>query len=226
MKLLKFKNMAMIGAMSIAGVGLIGVGAHATFTQNTTSSQTVAAGNLSVVLSASGASGNGTTTIGLPNVTNVGSSFMSTPDLITITNNGSLTANEINLQVTNSGSSALNSEMYLCLYSDHAIVFNGLVSADEALGNMAVGGSVAPAGTDSYTAVFYAGNEPTGCGNVAGYQYGTVDDVGSAPLTTYPVPAAAPDAGSPVGNSNLATTLQPDSESGTDTVSVTVTYSA
>ena len=224
--------MAILGGLCVAALALIGAGAAAQWTTQTTSSQTITAGNLSVVLSSPNAiSGQNTTDLTLPNIGPVGSSFISTPQLITITNNGSLTANEINLKVTdspgNSAGSALASEMYLCLYSDSNIVFNGLLSTDEALGNTAVGGTVLPnGGTDTYTAVFYAGNEPTGCGNVSGYQYGTLDAAPGTSLTPYPVTASQPDAGSPVGNSNLASPLNSDAEGGTDTVSVTLTYSA
>ena len=228
---MKLRTVAMTGVMSLAGLGLVGAGAHAAFTATTTSNQTISAGTLGVVLSSPGATGNGTATISLPSVANAGSTFISPAQLITITNNGSLTANEINLKVTdapgNSAGSALATEMYLCLYSDSNIVFNGLLSADEALGNMAVGGTVLPnGGTDTYIAVFYAGNEPTGCGNVSGYQYGTLDAAPGTSLTPYPVTAAQPHAGTPVGNSNLAPALNSDAEGGTDTVSVTVTYSA
>jgi hypothetical protein len=40
------------------------------------------------------------------------------------------------------------------------------------------------------------------------------------------VTAAQPHAGTPVGNSNLAPALNSDAEGGSDTVSVTLTYSA
>ena len=222
---MKIRTVALTGVLSLAGLGLVGVGAHAVFTTSTASSQTIAAGTLSVVLSSPTAtSGNNTPTLTLPSVTNVGSSFKSPAQLITIINNGSVNANEINLQVTDSGSSALRAEMYMCLYSDSTILFNGTVAADEALGNMAVTGSVPVGGTDSYQAVFYAGDEDTGCGNVSGYQYGTVDATDGA-LTTWPVGATAPDAGTPVGYSNLAGTLNPDAQGGTDTVTITLSYS-
>jgi predicted ribosomally synthesized peptide with SipW-like signal peptide len=228
---MKLRTVALTAVMSLAGLSLVGAGAHAVFTQNTTSQQTISAGTLAVVLSSPGATGNGTPTISLPSFTDAGSTFISPAQLITITNNGTLTANEINLQVTdtpgNSAGSALASEMYLCLYSDANIVFNGLLSADEALGNMAVGGTVLPnGGTDTYTAVFYAGDAYTGCGNVSGYQYGTLDAAPGTSLTPYPVTSAQPDAGSPVGYSSSAGTLQNDAQGGTDTVSITLTYSA
>ena len=225
----KFRTIAMAGALGVSALGLIGVGAHATFTQNTVSSQTISAGTLAVVVSSPDAPGCLTaaancTTLTLTPVTNVGSTFLATPELITITNTGSVTANEIKLQVTDSGSSALQHEMYMCLYSDSYITFNGTVAADEALGDMNWVGTIAPTATDSYTAAFYAGDEDTGCGNVVGYQYGTVDEVGGGnPLTPYPVGPTA-NAGSPQGWSNLAGTLQNDAEGGSDTVSITVSY--
>jgi predicted ribosomally synthesized peptide with SipW-like signal peptide len=61
---MKLKTMAMTGVMSLAGLGLIGAGAHATFTQNTTSQQQITAGTPQVVLSSADAS-NGCTTIAI-----------------------------------------------------------------------------------------------------------------------------------------------------------------
>jgi hypothetical protein len=229
---MKLRTVALAGVMSLAGLSLIGAGAHAVFTTDTTSAQTISAGNLSLVLNGPvGTSwpGNGTPNMTLPSVGPVGSSFISPAQVITITNNGSLTASEINLQVTdspgNSDGTALAKEMSMCVYSDSYVLFNGPLAADEMLGNMAIVGTIAPGATDTYQAVFYAGDEPTGCGNVSGYQWATADAT-SGPYTTYPVGASAPDAGSPVGYSNLAGTLQDDAEGGTDTVSVTITYSA
>ena len=228
---MKLKAVALTGVMSLAGLGLVGAGAHAVFTTSTSSAQTISAGMLGVVLNGpAGTSwpGSGTPNMTLPSVGPVGSSFISPAQLITITNDGSLTANEINLKVTdvpgNSAGSALASEMSLCLYSDNTVVFNGLLPADEALGDMQVAGTVLVGGTDTYTAVFYAGNEATGCGNVSGYQNGA-EDAGSNGLTPYPVTGTFTDDGTPTGTSN-AQTLNTDSEGGSDTVSVTVTYSA
>jgi len=224
---MKFKSIAMTGMMSLAGLGLIGAGAHAAFTTTTTSNQTVTAGTLGLTLSASGATGNGSVgnPLVLPAVGNVGSSFVSTPELITITNTGSLAASEINLQVTDSATlannnvtnSALANEMYACFYSDGSLVFNGLLSAVEGLGNMAVGGSVPVGGTDTYQVVFYAGSVDTGCGNV-----------GLSPASPYIYPPVAFPV--QVGGIDVLSTdavaLNSDAEGGSDTVSVTMTYSA
>jgi hypothetical protein len=210
--------MAILGGLCVAALALIGAGAAAQWTTQTTSSQTITAGNLSVVLSSPNAiGGQNTTDLTLPNIGPVGSSFISTPQLITITNNGTVTANEINLQVKdisgNTPGSALASEMSMCFYSDGTVVFNGLMSADEGLGNMPVGGSIAPTATDTYTVVFYAGNEDTGCGNLSGYIY---------PAVHFPVQAGSP----PTDVISNAPELGTDAENGVDTVNVTLTYSS
>jgi hypothetical protein len=233
---MKLRTMAVLGGLGVAAIALIGAGASATFTANTTSTQSISAGTLSLVLTANNvASGYDTPSITFAPLTNVPSTFISPAELITITNNGSVTANEINLQVTdtagNPAGANLASEMSMCIYSDGSILFNGTLKADESLGNMAVGGTIAPSGTDTYTAVFYAGNEATGCGNVSGYQYGTSDDNanlglgGPGPLTTYPLPSNAPAAGTPTAGTSNAGTLNGDSEGGADSVTVTVSYS-
>jgi hypothetical protein len=204
MKLFKIKGIAMMGALSIAGVGLIGVGAHATFVAQTQSSQSVTAGNIAITLASTdaGASGSGTPTLTLPAVTNVASSFMSTPELITINNSGSLPANEIQMQATNSGSSAVASEMSMCLYSDGYVTYNGTIANFVAAGQFGWVGPVPAGGSDTYWVVFYAGSQATGCGNTTGIQN-----------VAYPV----------AGNSN-AGTLQNDSEGGSADVTITIIY--
>jgi hypothetical protein len=106
MKLSKFKNMAMIGAMSIAGVGLVGVGAHATFSTATTSSQQITTGTPGVALTAPGATltgvgsdctntGEACGNITLAPVGPTGSSFTSGDQLITISNIGNIPLTEL-----------------------------------------------------------------------------------------------------------------------------------
>ena len=83
---------------------------------------------------------------------------------------------------------------------------------------MAVGGTIAPSGTDTYTAEFYAGNEATGCGNVSGYQsMATSDDNANLGLggLTGPVegeayqhlPSTQPAAGPPTAGTSNAGAL-------------------
>ena len=47
---MKLRTIGMTGVMSLAGLGLVGAGAHAVFTQNTTSRQTITAGTMHVTL--------------------------------------------------------------------------------------------------------------------------------------------------------------------------------
>jgi hypothetical protein len=123
--------------------------------------------HLSVVLSASGASGNGTPDIVLGSLNPVGSSFMSAPTLITITNNGSMTATEVALQLSDHHTNTtFENETWACLYHDGGVVFNEPLTIAEGYGQSAIGHlELAPGAADSYTAVYYAGpKEDTGCG--------------------------------------------------------------
>ncbi len=204
MKFLKIKNLAMVGALSVAGIGLVGVGAHATFTAQTQSSQSITAGNINITLASTdaGATGSGTPTLTLPSISNVASSFMSTPELITINNSGSLSANEIQMQATNSGSSSVANDMSVCLYSDGEVTYNGTIQGFVNEGQFGWVGSVPAGGSDTYWVVFYAGSQLTGCGNTIGLQN-----------TAYPV----------AGDSN-AGTLQNSDEGGSADLTITVNY--
>src|ERR1035438_5379345 len=110
MKLFSIKNLAMTGALSVAGLGLIGVGAHAVFTQNTTSQQTITAGTMNVTVHSDGAnsvvSGDNTAALTLnPISTYEGSSFAEVYHVI-MTNNGNIPVSEVSFQLgaTNDGS--------------------------------------------------------------------------------------------------------------------------
>src|SRR5487761_1277322 len=102
---MKLRTIAVVGGLGVAGLALIGAGAAATFTQNTTSSQKITAGTMNVVLSADGAAGNNTPSITLADLGPVNSSF-ETATQITIHNNGNLTVNEINLQLSDTNTNA------------------------------------------------------------------------------------------------------------------------
>jgi len=228
---MKLRTIAMAGVLGIAGLGLIGSGADAVFTAQTTSHQTITAGNLSVVLSATedpNATGNGT-----PNLTPGSrgptlSSFMTAPELITITNNGNIPATEVALKLSDTNNNAtLQGEMWACLYSDGSsgggVFLNEPLTTVEGYGQAAIGHLVlAPGATDTYTVVYYAGpTEATGCGGVyTGYQavpyggypgayYSAITYTGPAPVFG-PNPAAA-------SLTNLA-------ENGSVTPIVTVSY--
>ena len=206
MKLFKFKNMAMMGALSLAGVGLIGVGAHATFTQNTNSSQAISTGTLHVTLSGAGTLSNSNETLTLPASGNNGSTFTTGYNLVTMTNVGTLPAGEITSTVAVSGGSGLAAEAYACEISFAGpnqtlpvVIYNGTLSGLVGLTNIT--GTIAVSGTDGYSMEVYAGNISTSCGTVT-------------------TPGATPVAG-PSG----APSLLDNSEGETITVSNTIGYS-
>jgi predicted ribosomally synthesized peptide with SipW-like signal peptide len=173
---MKLRTVAMTGMMSLAGLGLVGAGAHAAFTATTTSSQPITAGTLSLVLQAtnpggSQVSGYNTNSITFAPQAPVSSSFVTAPQLITIYNNGNVTATEISMQLTdpnkvaNGASAALDSQTWVCMYSDGELAFNEPMTTVEGYGSVVIGAqTIAPLATDSYTVVFYAGSADGGCG--------------------------------------------------------------
>src|ERR1035438_941934 len=200
---MKLRTMAVLGGLGVASIALIGVGAAATFTTSTTSSQSITAGTLSVVLYAAGATGNGTSSIALASVGTVGSTFATTPVEVQVYNNGDITASEISLKVTDwNNNSTLQSGVWACMVSGWAsstpwVMFNEPLSTIESYGSAALAGQgipvsatgadIAPGDSDYYTLQFYAGpTAATQCGS-------TVDWWGPAP--NYPAgttnPAAA-----------------------------------
>ena len=187
MKLFSLKNMAMTGAMSIAGLGLVGMGTHAVFTQNTTSSQTITAGTMNVTLSSATASaGNGTATLMLATASAEGSSFVETGN-VHVTNSGNIPVSEVALAMSDqNNNTALQGGVWACFYSDGEVLVNEPLTTIEGYGPGVVGGSIAAGGTDSYTVVIYAGSADGGCGaafsGFSGGQYSTNEPyVGSAP---------------------------------------------
>jgi hypothetical protein len=163
---MKFRGISTAGMAIIASLLLIGSVAYAC-SGPADGDPRIDSSYLSVVLSASGASGNGTPNIVLGSLGPVGSSFMSAPTLITITNNGTMTATEVALQLSDHHTNTtFENETWACLYHDGGVVFNEPLTIAEGYGRSAIGHlDLAPGATDSYTAVYYAGpKEDTGCG--------------------------------------------------------------
>ena len=182
MKLFSIRNLAMTGALSVAGLGLVGMGAHAVFTQNTTSQQTIQAGSMNVTLHADGA----TTLYGTDNTANVilaptnsdeGSSFAEVYH-VTMTNNSNIPVSEVSFQLgaTNDNSPAswtMQAGLWACLYAgsgamngnEGEIYFNSPLNTAI---NWGAGASkfltLAKGATDDYTLVIYAGPSDNGCG--------------------------------------------------------------
>jgi predicted ribosomally synthesized peptide with SipW-like signal peptide len=180
---MRFKTIAMTGVLSLAGLGLIGAGAHAVFSQNTSSAQTITAGTLNVVVSAPGATeasnsadvctsaANDCTAITLPPTNAYESSSFLETYTVTITNTSNIPVNEIAYTLTdpnalaNAASLAFDQEAWVCLYSDGYIYANEPMGVVEAYGQTAEIDTLAPLSTDSYSLVVYAGPiESTGCG--------------------------------------------------------------
>jgi hypothetical protein len=200
---MKLKTMAMTGVMSLAGLGLVGAGAHAVFTTSTTSAQTITAGNMSVAESAPSATCTGwdaydsCTTLSLAAFGPANSNFVSGPTTVTFTNEGTVTPYEVSVAFgdtvgATTADTTLASEVYACITSDGAILENGLLSSLVgysfrwyALPN--TGGT-----TDEDTFTYYSGSGATECGGEA---------VGATPLST---PASNPAAVTAGGLTNLA----------------------
>jgi hypothetical protein len=159
--------------LSLAGLGLIGVGAHAAWTTQTTSAQTFTSAGMSVILNGpAGSVGDGTASLTLPPISVNSSSFTTGDQLVTSTNNGTIPAYEDSFTVSSSYTGpGLYSEMYVCITSTGIGVpsgyvwvgYNGPLSGVSTIGT---GGSELPVGaTDNLIFNFYAGTEMTNCGS-------------------------------------------------------------
>jgi hypothetical protein len=213
---MKLRTMAVLGGLGVAALALIGAGASATFSTQTTSSQSITAGTLSVVLYAGGATGNGTPSITLPNTAPVGSTFATSPTLIQIYNNGNITATEISMQLTDTNNNGtLEGETWACMYSDQELAYNEPLTTVEGYGSVAIGPqTLAPGASDYYTLVFYAGAVDTGCG-------ATFTGIVSGVYTSYePYVGSAPT----LGDNPSAASLTSPAEGGTLIPAFTVTY--
>jgi hypothetical protein len=226
---MKLKAVALTGVMSLAGLGLVGAGAHAVFTTSTSSAQTITAGTLSLVLQAtnpnpdaSQVAGYNTNSITFAPQAPVASSFVTAPQLITIYNNGNVTATEISMKLTdpynvaNAASLALDSQTWVCMYSDGELAFNEPMTTVEGYGSVVVGAqTIAPQATDSYTVVFYAGSADGGCGptftGISGNTYANFEGYSGTPA---------------LGTNTAADSLTSTAEDGTITPTFTVSYSA
>ncbi len=251
---MRLRAIALVAVTSIAGLGLVGAGAHASLETGKSSPSTfsttvaprcddgrnskdrcdddsgwppIAVQNLSVVLSANGATGNGTSNLTLSSLGPTGSSFMTTPTLITITNNGNMTATGVALQLTDhNNNTTLKDELWVCLHSNGGIFFNnGGISFNERLtmvegyGQVAIGNlALAPGATSSYTIVYYAGtSENTGCGNAfTGYHALVGGGYFGKYSTSEPYPSGT--------TNSAATSLTNPAEGESITPTVTVSY--
>jgi len=226
---MKLRTVAMTGVMSLAGLGLIGAGAHATFSATTTSSQAITGGTLGLVLQATNPDGSlvagyNTNSITFAPQPPVASSFVTAPQQITILNNGNVTATEISMKLTdpytvgNTASAALDSETWVCMYSDNELAFNEPMTTVEGYGSVVIGAqTIAPKATDSYTVVFYAGSADDNCGP-------TFVGISGDTYTHFEAYTGTPNLGP--NSDSSAVPLTSTAEGGTITPTFTVSYSA
>ena len=217
---MKFRAIAMAGVTGIAGLSLIGAGVYASGSPQPPQFTTVS--GLSVVLSAGGATGNGTPNIALASMGPTSSSFMTAPTLITITNNGTLVASAVALQLSDqNNNTSLEGETWACLYSNGSIFVNEPLTTVKGYGQVAIGNpTLAPGATDSYTVVYYAGSrQNTGCGRAfTGYSATPHNGYPGHHNSTEPFPTRR--------TNSAAGSLRNRAEDGTITPTVTVTFSA
>jgi len=166
---MRLRTVALVGVMSIAALGLISSGAHAAFTVQTTSHQTITVGTLGtpdVVLSSPGASaGNGTKDLTLSAVSPTGPSFTTGDEVVTITNKATFSASAITQTLATANSSSdLAKQLSICEVTSGYVLYNGPLP--EALDTEAIVGSIAARGSDTYILNVYAGAERTACGAV------------------------------------------------------------
>ena len=159
MKLFSIKKLAMTGALGVAGLGLVGIGAHAVFTASTTDNQQITAGTAAVALTSPGSDctnvNQGCTTVTLPAVGPSQSSFTSGDQTMTATNTGNIPLTEMVFTVGSTyNTSPLANEAYICIAStgigtggSHFEWYNGPISGLPAGGWDQQGDVLTTAGT-------------------------------------------------------------------------------
>ena len=177
------RTLLLSSVIAMAGLGLIGVGSSALFTQDTVSSQKIAAGTMKVVISMGG--GAGAPTLALPAVGPTNSTFTTGDRKVTITNKGTITVHEIRAKpgvvASRGANAALAAQVYLCEVSSGTVIYNGPLANAPA---QAIQGSLAPLATDDYTVNYYAGAVHTACGAVKQVGAHAVAGLSTAPSLT------------------------------------------
>jgi len=178
---MKLRTVAIAGVLALSGLGLIGAGAHAAFTTNSTSTQTINAGTPGVALWAGDAT-NGCTsqaiavanpvtcnTVTLPAET-VGSAFdaNSTVGVVNV-GNIPVTLESIGVADTPSVGYALEDNMGICIAGVYGLGYygDGYLTNAESVSPIALGSPVtlAVGATTTYEVDLYAGQTSTiGCG--------------------------------------------------------------
>ena len=172
------RTLLVSSVIAVAGLGLIGVGSNAVFTQNTVSSQQITAGAMKVVIyEGNNEPANAGANVVMAAVGPTNSTFTTGDKKVTIHNVGNIDVQEIKLTPatnTTGGSNpetlALAAQVSLCMVSLNSsnvgvVIYNGLLSATQP---QSITGTLGVNATDNYTATYYAGDVTTPCGIVTG----------------------------------------------------------
>ena len=164
------------GAIIVVALALVASSAYGYFTTHGSGTGLAGIGALSLAVSSpySSAVGGyqgpctsaavGCTSITLPTVGLVGSSFDSTPIPVTITNTGSVPITQMQVAVSDTNTNTtMEHELGLCLYNSGAAQLNGLLTSLEGT-PAALPGSLPVGGSDTYAMDFYAGQASSQCG--------------------------------------------------------------
>jgi hypothetical protein len=170
------RPVALFGAIVVVALALVASSAYGYFTTHGSGTGSFSLGTLGVVVSTphSNAIGGytgpctsasvGCTSITLPTVGLVGSTFDSTPIPITITNTGNVPVTEMQVAVSDTNNNAtMEQELGLCLYNSGASQLNGLLASLKGTPAL-LPGTLAVGGTDTYSVDFYAGQGSSMCG--------------------------------------------------------------
>jgi predicted ribosomally synthesized peptide with SipW-like signal peptide len=161
-----FRRIAVTGALGIAGLGLVGTGAHAVFTASATSTQQITTGTpgLSLVSSLDPSCTTEADKCGaitLPDVGPLGSTFMEGPYDITAYNTGTIPITESSLVgAVTYPSSPLSNQVWVCVTQDGSEI--GYQSLSSATYPLLTQTSLAPGASDSFD-VYLAAGESNPC---------------------------------------------------------------
>ena len=216
--------MAFVGAVSIVA------GSQDAFASQVKIAEQSSSGNLTVVLSSPDplAKGNGTSSLTLGPTGPTGSSFMTPPDPITITNRTDVSVVGVTLRLTDiHTNTALRAEMWACMYSTTlgSILFNEPLTTVEGYGQVGIAHlPIAPHGSFIYTVVYYAGpTKNTGCGSpFSSYRQTDTEGLSGAYGSGVSFRGAAPS----LGPNPSATALNNPAEGGALIPRLTVSYLA